>query len=350
MNPSIEHPVPPPPAPPEDYEAPVAAMHFRAIREDQPGERLAALYARSKPGYERWFLREGDAARPSWLACERALRHWLPELWPTFERVLAAVGDGDRTARFLSLYQPTPFLAGCSQAAWARESVALVRNYDYSPRLADGVLLYTHWNSTPVIAMSDCLWGVLDGMNGHGLAVSMAFGGRRAVGDGFGITLILRYVLEFCRDVPDALAVLTRVPVHMAYNVALVDRGGQHATVYLGPERPPLVSQERVSTNNQGSIEMPDHARTWETVRRDEYLRFCVDAPYQNADALTGHFLVPPLYRNGHVRGWGTLYTAAYHPHAGTMALHWPQAGSWWQGFGAFVEGEREVAFGGRVS
>ena len=141
---------------------------------------------------------------------------------------------------------------------------------------------------------------------------------------------------------------MRRLPVHMAYNVALVDRGGQHATVYLGPDRPPLVSQERVSTNHQGSIEMPDHARTWETVRRDEYLRFCVDAPYQNADALTGHFLVPPLYRNGHVRGWGTLYTAAYHPHAGTMALHWPQAGSWWQGFGAFVEGEREVAFGGR--
>lgn len=324
---------------------PVTSMRFLAMEEAQPGPQLSRLFERHWPGYERWFLREGDAARPRYLDCERALRQYLPELMPTFERLLECVGGGDRAARLLSLYCPTPFLAGCSQAAWARDSVVLVRNYDYSPRLTDGVLLASCWNGTRTIAMSDCLWGVLDGMNEHGLAVSLAFGGRRQVGEGFAITLVLRYLLEFCRDVPDALEVLGRVPVYMSYNVAVIDAGGQQATAYLAPDRPPRLTRDRVSTNHQGSIEMPDHARAWETERRDEYLRFCVEAPYQNADSLTAHFLSPPLYRSGHARGWGTLYTAAYYPHEGRMALHWPQQPAWWQGFDHFTPGARVVDF-----
>ena len=49
--------------------------------------------------------------------------------------------------------------------------------------------------------MSDCLWGLLDGMNDRGLAVSLTFGGRPDVGDGFAIPLVVRYVLETCDDV-----------------------------------------------------------------------------------------------------------------------------------------------------
>ena len=52
--------------------------------------------------------------------------------------------------------------------------------------------------------MSDCLWGLLDGMNDAGLAVSLTFGGRPVLGDGFGIPLVMRYVLETCEDVAEA--------------------------------------------------------------------------------------------------------------------------------------------------
>jgi len=37
------------------------------------------------------------------------------------------------------------------------------------------------------MGMSDCLWGLLDGVNGDGLCASLTFGGRRIVGVGFGI-------------------------------------------------------------------------------------------------------------------------------------------------------------------
>src|SRR6185436_2580738 len=97
--------------------------------------------------------------------------------------------------------RPTPYLTGCSQAVWTRrgEPPTLVRNYDYHPELCEGTLLLSAWHGTRVIAMSDCLWGVVDGINEHGLAVSLSFGGRQVVGDGFGIPLVLRYALEFCK-------------------------------------------------------------------------------------------------------------------------------------------------------
>ena len=255
MNPSIEHPVPPPPAPPGTTRRRSPRCTFARSARISPARRLAALYARSKPGYERWFLREGDAARPSWLACERALRHWLPELWPTFERVLAAVGDSDRTARFLSLYQPTPFLAGCSQAAWARESVALVRNYDYSPRLADGVLLYAL-----ELDAGDRDVGLPVGRaRRHEQPRPCGLDGlrrpARAVGDG------LRHHADpalragvLPRRTRCAGGADARAGAHGLQRRTGRSRRPAMPTVYLGPDRPPLVSQERVSTNHQGSI------------------------------------------------------------------------------------------------
>jgi len=86
-------------------------------------------------------------------------------------------GGSDLAGRFLSGYCPPPYFSGCSQAVWSREPFALVRNYDYHPSAYEGTLLFTRWHDTRVLAMSDGLWGVLDGLNEHGLAVSALLGG-----------------------------------------------------------------------------------------------------------------------------------------------------------------------------
>lgn len=46
----------------------------------------------------------------------------------------------------------------------------------------------------PVIGMLDGGWGLLDGMNDAGLAVSLTFGGRFAQAPGFDIAIVLRYL------------------------------------------------------------------------------------------------------------------------------------------------------------
>ncbi len=82
-------------------------------------------------------------------------------------------------------------MAGCSQVAWTKGAPTLIRNYDFDPRYFDGRMRYTEYVK-PVIGMQDSGWGLLDGMNADGLAVALAFGGRKVSGTGFGIPLKVR--------------------------------------------------------------------------------------------------------------------------------------------------------------
>ena len=94
----------------------------------------------------------------------------------------------------------------------------------------------TAYTGRRVLGMLDCLWGLLDGVNDAGLAVSLTFGGRPQVGEGFGIPLVIRYVLD-AATAEQAVAALRRIPVHMSYNVTVLDTAGQRATVYLAPDQ-----------------------------------------------------------------------------------------------------------------
>lgn len=261
----------------------------------------------------------------------------MPELMPTYERLVDLAGGSDTAARFLSLYQPPAYLSGCTQAVWTGDEPVLVRNYDYSAERTEGVLLKTRWNGQAVIGMSDATWGILDGMNESGLAVSLAFGGRVEVGEGFGIPLILRYILEFGRDTQDAIEVLRRVPTHMSYNVTIVDREQRFATVYVTPDRPCVVRQVPVATNHQGRIEWPRHAWATATLERETEANRILSNIDQTDLGLIDGFLRPPIYNRAHHRGFGTLYTAVYRPVSRSIAYCWP-GHQWVQGFDHFTE------------
>ena len=162
----------------------------------------------------------------------------MPELVPTWQRLTDLLGDDPEAAAALALWNPPPFLTGCSQAAVLPGGPALIRNYDWDFRLFDAVVARTAYAGRRVLGMLDCLWGLLDGVNDAGLAVSLTFGGRPQVGEGFGIPLVIRYVLQTCQTTEEAMQVLRRIPVHMSYNVTALDRAGQRATAYLAPDRP----------------------------------------------------------------------------------------------------------------
>ncbi len=256
----------------------ITELDFRAVREPEPGPRWQGLFDEFWPAYERWFRKEGDSARPSYLACARAMRTYLPKLVPAWEALVDLAGGGDASARFLSQWRPPAIIAACSQALWTRgEDVALVHNYDYAPRLCDGIVLLSAWTRPRVIATTDCLIGALDGMNEDGLAIALAFGGRPAVGEGFAAPMIVRGVLETCATTADAVRMLERVPVYMTYTFAVLDRAGHGATVHAAPDRPAVVTDARSSTNHQQGVEWPRYARATDTVRRAEHLRACLE-------------------------------------------------------------------------
>ncbi len=321
-------------------------LEFQALGEDEPGPVWARLWAAHWPSYQQWFLSEGDAARPSYLASIRQLKAHMPELVPTYERLVELAGGSDSAARFLSLYRPPPYLSGCSQAVWLGDEPFLVRNYDYSPHLCEGTLLLSNWNGRRVMAMVDCLWGVVDGMNDAGLVVSLTFGGRRVVGEGFGVPLILRYILEFCEESSEAVEVLKRISPHMAYNVTVLDRAGNFRTAFLSPDREAIIRPLPIATNHQGHIEWHAHARATASLERERFLFYRLADSDETADGLIAAFQREPLYSTRYKRGFGTLYTAVYHPQRGAMELRWPGI-LWPHAFDDFSEGNRRIGYRG---
>jgi len=319
-------------------------MLFRAIHEDEPGPKWSGLFSEYRNAYLTWWAREGVAVRPTYMEGLNAIRTHMPEIVPLYEQLVELAGGGDRDARFLSFYCPPRYLTGCSQAIWPGDKPLMVRNYDYTPHAVDAVLLRTRWQGRRVIGMSDGLFGLVDGMNEDGLAVSLTFGGRREAGVGFGVPLLLRYILQTCTTVPEAIDVLARVPSHMSYNVTVLDAKRRFATAYLAPDRATQITHAAVATNHQERVEWRSHARLTATVERERYLLQRLTLHPEPEDKFIRAFLRPPLYSLAFDRGFGTLYTAAYRPRTGRVEIFWPGR-QWSKSFDAFEEDSMTIAY-----
>lgn len=317
-------------------------LAWRAISEAEPGPKWAGLFAELWPEYRAWWLREGADARPTFWESRKALKKHMPEIAPLYERLCELAGGGDLAARFLSFYRPPPYLSGCSQAIWPGAEPVLVRNYDYDPNAFEAVTLLTGWQGRKVIGTSDGLWGLVDGMNDAGLAVSLTFGGRRVVGDGFGVPLILRYVLQTCETAQEAGAALARLPTHMSYNVTVLDAKRNFLTAYMAPDRPAVLTHAAVATNHQEKVEWDAHARMTATVERERFLLQRLTLHVEPQEKFIGAFLRPPLYSTAFGQGFGTLYTAVYRPRLGQMELRWPR-GTWPLGLAGVKEETRLI-------
>ncbi|MGV8985955.1 MAG: C45 family autoproteolytic acyltransferase/hydrolase [Cypionkella sp.] len=315
---------------------------WRAIGEAEPGPKWAALFAEYWPDYQRWWLSEGPELRPTYWQSLQALRQHMPELVPLYEQLCELAGGSDQAARFLSFYCPPPYMAGCSQAVWPGAEPVMVRNYDYSPLKFDRLVLHTQWMGRQVMGTSDGLWGLVDGMNDAGLAVSLTFGGRRNVGTGFGVPLILRYILQTCTTTAEAGEALSRLPCHMSYNVTVLDAKRHYLTAMLAPDRPARLTHAAVATNHQERVEWVHHARFTATVERERFLLNRLALHVEPEEKFIGAFLRPPLYSTAYAQGFGTLYTAVYRPRLGEMELRWPR-GSWAMNIHDFVEQQQLI-------
>ena len=318
---------------------------FSSISEPTlPGPKWQQLFNLYWPVYAAWFKANSTNDEPDLMASQIALKHYMPEMLPTYGRLCNLINADETAARFLTGFQPPAYATGCSQAILTENVVQLVRNYDYHPDLAEGRLLLSAWNGKEVIANCDCLAGVLDGMNEDGLVVSLTYGGRKEVGKGFGIPFILRYVLEFCSNVKEAVEALTRIPSHQSYNVTAIDRTGAFKTVRLAPDRAPYITDERYTVNHQGKVDWPENAQFNKTIERGQFLENVLSKKV-DADTLVDKFLYQaPLYNTRFTEGFGTLYTAVYRPEEGMIQIRWPNE-TMIQSFDDFREEEKIIEF-----
>jgi predicted choloylglycine hydrolase len=301
----------------------VQSVSLNAFREDGPGPRWRALYRATWPQYRSWYL-GGTGRRPTAAAAESALLRYMPELHPIWRR-LVSLADGDAmTAAMLTHWNMPAFAPACSQVVVNNGARALIRNYDYHPDLFEQVVMSTRFADRAVMGTSDCLWGLLDGMNSDGLAVALTFGGAKGHGPGFGIPLVVRYLLEVAGTVSDAVSALRRLPVSMSYNLTLTDRGGDSCTAYVAPRRTLEVRAFPVATNHRfDQPEDPSHAKRFRSLERQTHLLGLLELE-PHPDLLAKEFLREPLRSSDYANGFGTLYTADYRPDAGEVHYRWP--------------------------
>jgi predicted choloylglycine hydrolase len=216
---------------------------------------------------------------------------------------------------------------------------ALVRNYDYPLNIVSNRVEMTSWSGRRVISKAQRPWGgCLDGMNEEGLVASLTFGGSRAQGLGFSIILIVRYVLETCRQVGQAIEALCRIPVALSQNVTVLDRSGDYATLFLCPYQAPILSRLKACTNHQATL-----AAAADSIERQRVVLWALEEPSMSLEELTGRFLEPPLYSR-RVRS-PTVYTAVYRPAEGRVDYLWPGK-RWCQRFDQFESGEYTHDYG----
>lgn len=314
---------------------------FRTLSEEGPGHAWQKVFRGGWPGWRAWLQARQDTDAPSLAESERALRRHMPEFVSVWETLVERVDADDEAARFLTFWSPPRYLGQCAQAV---SQGTLVRNYDLDPRLNEATLLKSAWTGRPVMGMVEGIAGLADGINADGLAVSLAYGGRKVVGEGFGIPLVVRYLLEVCGDVGEAVETLRRLPHHMSYNLTLLDCAGRHATVQLAPDREIIVNDVRFATNHQVAVEDERHAAFCNTVGRADHLDKLLTAQ-PDGDRLINAFQEKPLFNTQFEAGFGTVYTASYRPEHGEVALIWPGQEAWRHSFDDFRIETRTVSY-----
>ncbi|MBO0804427.1 MAG: hypothetical protein J2P25_15295 [Nocardiopsaceae bacterium] len=287
------------------------------------GAHLRTLF----PQAESWLTDDGRTAEGARRARNLFAEH-MPELVPLLDRLAEQV-DHPAAGAFLTMAALKPFFSACTQIGG---NGRLLRNNDFPPGECEATIVRSCF-LRPVIGMQEAGWGLLDGMNDAGLAVSLTFGGRKLAGPGFAVNIALRYLLETCQTVTEAVERLRTIPVMVPWNVTLVD-ADQAVTVYLGPDIELTVAPDACAANHQ-HLPVPDEdERATRTLQRLAAIRA--------SGADVSAMLRPPLYEARFSDGYGTLYTADYQPGKGRVTYHWPGE-SWEQSFDRYTPGSRTI-------
>ena len=69
-----------------------AATPFRSVSVPEIDGRLKELFEERWPDFRRWYLRDGESARPSVATARSALERHMPELVGVWERIVEVVG------------------------------------------------------------------------------------------------------------------------------------------------------------------------------------------------------------------------------------------------------------------
>ncbi|EGQ3234147.1 linear amide C-N hydrolase [Staphylococcus pseudintermedius] len=193
----------------------------------------------------------------------------------------------------------------------------LVRNYDYHPATYDA--RYQLFQSTDggyaQIGPMSRTTGRMDGMNEHGLVMAYNFMHRKKPANGFVCYMIGRLVLEYCRNVEEAIQFLNVLPHRSSFSYIVQDKTGAHAIVEVTP-RSIDVRYDTTCTNHFKLLTHENRNYTKESEERLARLDAQVQSSEPSRFDIFKRFNDPQyeLYSKLFKSWSGTIHTTMYEP------------------------------------
>ena len=188
------------------------------------------------------------------LACLPVYEKYYPEITEEIQ----GIADGQQCdvrilqAVLFSMYSIPPACNCSCFAIAAGQEILLGRNSDFLTeteklnlnvmyKLTDGTYSFTG-NTTAFVEMED-------GVNEHGLAAGLTSVYPLHYKPGFNAGILLRYLLEKCKNVSEAVSCLYQLPIASAQTLTLADASGHIALVECNSEQIEIIT----SRNNRCS-------------------------------------------------------------------------------------------------
>lgn len=123
---------------------------------------------------------------------------------------------------------------GCTCFCMKNENeVIFARNHDMFTELRKNTesVLCQPENGYTFLGQGDALIGKEEGINEHGLAVGFTYVRPKQHKPGLSFLFIIRYLIEKCANVEEALREFNKIPVASSQNILLVDKSGDMAVI-----------------------------------------------------------------------------------------------------------------------
>ncbi|WP_347861384.1 C45 family peptidase [Salimicrobium sp. PL1-032A] len=160
---------------------------------------------------------------------------FAPGIWKELEGLRDALGwSMEQVLMEFGGYRVPYNKSGCSIVTGKGY---MIRNYDYMPKTYEGRFSFFQPTDTgyATAGPTQRITGRMDGMNEHGLALGYTFMNRKRPGPGFICCMIGRMVLETCRNVEEAVAMLEQLPHRHSFSYTVFDSSDVSYVVEASP-------------------------------------------------------------------------------------------------------------------
>lgn len=210
--------------------------------------------------------------------------------------------------------------SGCSIVM---KDTTFVRNYDQNPNFYDGQIILFQPSNSNYASMGPTMLitGRTDGINEHGLIVGYNFVTKQPQQEGLMCNIIARLTLDLCKNVDEAVELITSLPHKTPFNYCLMDKSGKSLVLEITPQEW-SIRQDIVCTNHFIDLKKYNHKTNshslnrYATIKTHPLLDFSKNEIFDLFNNSNKSVFAHDYHLND-----GTLHTTLYDAKNITMAI-----------------------------